>query len=78
MVGWRTPSITSTGDGSVRSTSGSSRPRRLRFSGRGQRLNARLSAARIGAVTIGYLRYGADVELGEAIRQLNAILEPTT
>lgn len=38
-------------------------PHRLRFSGRGQRLNARLSAARIGAVTIGYLRYGADVEL---------------
>ncbi|MCV7048354.1 AraC family transcriptional regulator [Mycobacterium frederiksbergense] len=38
-------------------------PHRLRYSRRGQRLNARLSAARIGAVTVGYLRYGADVEL---------------
>lgn len=38
-------------------------PHRLRFSRRGQRLNAQLSAARIGAVTVGYLRYGADVEL---------------
>jgi AraC-like DNA-binding protein len=38
-------------------------PHRLRFSGRGQRLNARLSAARIGAVTVGYLRYSADVRL---------------
>ncbi|KDE96994.1 AraC family transcriptional regulator [Mycolicibacterium aromaticivorans JS19b1 = JCM 16368] len=38
-------------------------PHHLRFSRRGQRLNARLVAARIGAVTVGYLRYGADVEL---------------
>ncbi|MCV7214892.1 AraC family transcriptional regulator [Mycobacterium crocinum] len=38
-------------------------PHRLRFSGRGQRLNARLSAARIGAVTVGYLGYSADVRL---------------
>lgn len=38
-------------------------PHRLRFSGTDRLLDARLSAARIGAVTVGYLRYGADVEL---------------
>lgn len=38
-------------------------PHRLEYMGRSRDLDARLSAARIGGVTVGYLKYGAEVEL---------------
>jgi len=38
-------------------------PHRIGFAGRSRHVDARLRADRLGAVTVGYLQYGADVEL---------------